>query len=201
MGILAFPASTVCTRWASRAVLRAAGPRTGPRGQPLGIEGSCATRAFTAPIFRFSPRGAPRGYEPWPLEPMAAAATSRTSKPQNDGISIIRAGRGSLHQCVFAFAPRHRNHYPPLGCPRGTARTPRPLAEVRSAAGRRNRRTGCSPGCHRSHCRERTPGTVDPSPGCHRGHPDGHPAGRRAASGTVDPLVADARRAARPRTA
>ena len=60
----------------------------------LGIEGSCATRAFTAPIFRFSPRGASRGYEPWPLEPMAAAATSRTSKPQNDGISIIRAGRG-----------------------------------------------------------------------------------------------------------
>ena len=61
----------------------------------LGIEGSCATRAFTAPIFRFSPRGASRGYEPWPLEPMAAAATSRTSKPQNDGISIIRAGRGT----------------------------------------------------------------------------------------------------------
>ena len=91
----AFPASTVCTRWASRAVLSAAGPRTGPRGQPLGIEGSCATRAFTTPIFRFSPRGASRGYEPWPLEPMAAAATSRTSKPQNDGISIIRAGRGS----------------------------------------------------------------------------------------------------------
>ena len=90
----AFPASTVCTRGASRAVLSAAGPRTGPRRQPLGIEGSCATRAFTAPIFRFSPRGASRGYEPWPLEPMAAAGTSRTSKPQNDGISIIRAGRG-----------------------------------------------------------------------------------------------------------
>ena len=29
--------------------------------------------------------------------------------------------------------------------------------------------------------------------GCYRGHPDGHPAGRRAESGTVDPLVADAR--------
>ena len=70
------------------------GASYGARGQPLGIEGSCATRAFTAPIFRFSPRGASRGYEPWPLESMAAAATSRTSKPQNDGISIIRAGRG-----------------------------------------------------------------------------------------------------------
>ena len=116
----AFPASTVCTRGASRAVLKAAGPRTGPRRQPLGIEGSCATRAFTAPIFRFSPRGAPRGYEPWPLEPMAAAATSRTSKPQNDGISIIRAGRGShdqhspparaISRCPATFAARH-SHY------------------------------------------------------------------------------------------
>ena len=104
----AFPASMVCTRWASRAVLRAAGPRTGPRRQPLGIEGSCATRAFTAPIFRFSPRGASRGYEPWPLEPMAAAATSRTSKPQNDGISIIRAGRGSvLHRSSRLVPPAH----------------------------------------------------------------------------------------------
>ena len=101
----AFPASTVCTRGASRAVLRAAGPRTGPRGQPLGIEGSCATRAFTAPIFRFSPRGASRGYEPWPLESMAAAATSRTSKPQNDGISIIRAGRGSWHRREASASP------------------------------------------------------------------------------------------------
>ena len=102
----AFPASTVCTRGASRAVLSAAGPRTGPRRQPLGIEGSCATRAFTAPIFRFSPRGASRGYEPWPLEPMAAAATSRTSKPQNDGISIIRAGRGKTLANRDAFESR-----------------------------------------------------------------------------------------------